>query len=88
MPLDSVWVVPIDLAVNMGHIDGPNHPDVREAMGHAAAKIRAKGMPVGSFAVTPEQGKQAIAPGCSILFLGFDVMFVPAAVQRFLQGLE
>jgi hypothetical protein len=39
---------------------------------------------VASFAVTPEQGREALAAGCQLLVLGFDVMFVPAAVQLYL----
>jgi 2-keto-3-deoxy-L-rhamnonate aldolase RhmA len=86
--LGGAIAVPLDLAVNMGHTDGPNHQDVREALAAASKKIAAKGFPIGSFAVTPAQGVAALEAGCQLLFLGFDVMFVPAAVQLYLTQLQ
>ena len=85
--LGGAIAVPLDLAVNLGHTDGPNHEDVREALATASKKIAARGFPIASFAVTPDQGRQALEAGCQLLFLGFDVMFVPAAVQLYLAQL-
>ena len=85
--LDGAIAVPLDLAVNMGHTDGPNHQDVRDALMAASKKIAAKGFSITSFAVTPEQGRAALEAGAQLLFLGFDVMFVPAAIQLYLDQL-
>ena len=79
---------PLDLAVNMGHTDGPNHQGDREALAAASKKIATKGFPIASFAVTPAQGIAALEAGCQLLFLGFDVMFVPAAIQLYLAQLQ
>lgn len=86
--LGGAIAAPFDLAVNMGHLDGPNHPDVQQALAEASAKIAAHGFPLMRFAMTPEQGRQAIADGVTLLMLGFDTMFVPAAVQLYLGGLN
>ena len=86
--LGGAIAAPFDLAVNMGFPDGPAHPEVQAALAHAAAKIGAKGFPLVSFSVTPEQGRAALAAGFTTLFLGFDTMFVPAAVQNYLRLLE
>ena len=86
--LGGAFAAPLDLAVNMGFSDGPNHPEVRDAVAAASRKIAEKGFLLGSFAVTPEQGREALAAGCQLLFLGFDVMFVPAAVQLYLRHLR
>jgi 2-keto-3-deoxy-L-rhamnonate aldolase RhmA len=86
--LGGAIAAPLDLAVNMGYLDGPNHPDVQEALAEASAKIAARGFPLLRFAVTPEQGRQAIADGVTMLLLGFDTMFVPAAVQLYLGQLN
>jgi 2-keto-3-deoxy-L-rhamnonate aldolase RhmA len=86
--LGGAIAVPLDLAVTMGHTDGPNHPEVREALAAASTKIAAKGFPITSFAVTPAQAMTALEAGCQLLFLGFDVMFVPAAVQLYLAQLQ
>ena len=82
--LGGAIAAPFDLAVNMGFSDGPNHPEVQEAMAYASSKIAAKGFDLVSFAVTPEQGRAALSKGFTTLFLGFDTMFVPAALQNYL----
>jgi len=86
--LGGAIAAPLDLAVNMGHLDGPNHPDVQEALAAANQKIAARGFPLLRFGVTPEQRRQALADGVTMLLLGFDTMFVPAAVQLYLGQLN
>lgn len=86
--LGGAIAAPLDLAVNMGHLDGPNHPDVQEALAAASKKIAARGFPLLRFAMTPEQGRQAIVDGVTMLMLGFDTMFVPAMIQLYLGQLN
>lgn len=86
--LAGVLPVPFDLAVNMGHPEGPQHPAVREVLGTALRKVGARGFPVMALAVTPEQGRAAVDSGAKFLFLGFDVMFVPAALELYLARLS
>lgn len=86
--LNGAFIGPFDLAINMGYSDGPSHPEVQEALSSALKKIAARGfVPVG-FATTPEQAQIAIERGIRLLFVGFDIMFVPAAVQNFLAQLS
>jgi hypothetical protein len=59
-------------------------PKCRKPWGYAAKKIMVKGFSLGSFAVTPEQGRAALSKGVTTLFLGFDTMFIPAAVKNYL----
>lgn len=86
--LGGAIAAPFDLAVNMGFMDGPGHPAVQEALAYASRKIAAKGFPLVSFAATPEQGRLAMARGATLLFLGFDTMFLPSAVQSYVQQLK
>ena len=86
--LGGAIAAPFDLAVNMGYLDGPNHPDVQEALAAASAKIAARGLPLLRIAMTPEQGRQAVADGVTMLMLGFDTMFVPSMIQLYLDGLN
>lgn len=86
--LDGAFAVPLDLAVNMGHMDGPAHEDVQSALRIAEQKIADKGFFNIRFAITPDQGQAALRDGIDFLFLGFDVMFVPAAVQLYLNALK
>ena len=86
--LDGAIAAPLDLAVNMGHMDNPAHEDVVAALKFAEKKIAEKGFRNGRFAITPEQGQAALRDGIDFLFLGFDVMFVPTAVQLYLKALK
>jgi 2-keto-3-deoxy-L-rhamnonate aldolase RhmA len=85
--LGGAIAAPLDLAVNMGFTDGPNHREVQEALEVAGQKIAAKGFERVAFAVTPTQGRRALALGATLLFLGFDTMFVPLSVQSYLAQL-
>jgi 2-keto-3-deoxy-L-rhamnonate aldolase RhmA len=85
--LGGAIAAPLDLAVNMGFSDGPGHPEVQEALMLASNKIAAKGFARIAFAVTPEQGRRALAAGATLLFLGFDTLFMPMSVQSYLAGL-
>jgi 2-keto-3-deoxy-L-rhamnonate aldolase RhmA len=75
---------PFDLAVNMGFGDGPGHDEVREAIEFVIGRIKAKGMEVTAFAVTPAQAVEAMRLGVNNLFLGFDPMYIQASLQLFL----
>jgi 2-keto-3-deoxy-L-rhamnonate aldolase RhmA len=86
--LGGALAVPFDLAVNMGYPDGPGHPEVQKALAAASAKIARRGFTPMSFAVTPEQARTALARGIKFLFLGFDTMFVPAALQGYIAQLS
>ncbi|WP_246797511.1 HpcH/HpaI aldolase family protein [Burkholderia perseverans] len=82
--LSGAIPAPFDLAVNMGFSDGPNHIEVREAIELIMRKIKARGMRLTSFAVTPEQAVEALRLGVDDLFLGFDPMYIQASVQLFM----
>lgn len=86
--LGGAITAPLDLAVNMGFSDGPGHPEVQQALAFASSKIAAKGFSRIAFAVTPEQGRSALARGATLLFLGFDTMFMPLSVQNYLARLS
>jgi 2-keto-3-deoxy-L-rhamnonate aldolase RhmA len=85
--LGGAIAAPLDLAVNMGFADGPGHPEVQQALASASDKIAARGFARVAFAVTPEQGRGALARGATLLFLGFDTMFVPMSVQSYVARL-
>ncbi len=85
--LGGAIAAPLDLAVNMGFTDGPHHPEVQEALEIAGRKIAATGFARVAFAVTPEQGRRALAQGATVLFLGFDTMFIPLSVQNYVAQL-
>ena len=85
--LGGAIAAPLDLCANMGLAGQPGHPQVQEAIRHVRRRILAKGLPLVTFSVTPEQGRADIAQGAAMLFLGFDTMFVPASLQAYVAAL-
>lgn len=85
--LDGAIAAPLDLAANMGHAGDPGHPQVQAAVGHVRRRIAARGLPVVAFSVTPEHGRMALEQGATMLFLGFDTMFLPNALQAYVSSL-
>jgi 2-keto-3-deoxy-L-rhamnonate aldolase RhmA len=84
--LSGAIAAPFDMSVNMGFSDGPNHPEVREAIELVMRKIKAKGMRLLSFAITPQQADSAMNLGVDDLLLGFDPMYIQASVQLFMEN--
>jgi 2-keto-3-deoxy-L-rhamnonate aldolase RhmA len=86
--LAGAIAAPFDLSVNMGFSDGPNHDEVKQAVGTIMRKIKAKGFDVISFAVTPDQATTALKFGATNLFLGFDVMYIHASLRLYMSNLN
>lgn len=74
--IGGIFLGPIDLAVDMGHGIDIFHPEVANAMDDMIKRIKAKNIPVGTIAVTPEQAKHFADLGVSFLALGADTAFL------------
>lgn len=90
--IGGIFLGPIDLAVDMGHGLNIFHPEVEEAMEYAIKRIRELGVPVGTVAMTPEQGKRFADLGASFIGIGADIqLLVQAAdanLETFKQGMQ
>jgi len=74
--IGGIFLGPIDLAVDMGHGLDIFHPEVANAMDDMIKRIHAKGIPVGTIALTTEQAKHFADLGVSFLALGGDTAFL------------
>ena len=74
--IGGIFLGPIDLAVDMGHGLDIFHPEVANAMDDMIKRIKAKNIPVGTIAVTPEQAKHFVDLGISFIALGADTAFL------------
>jgi 4-hydroxy-2-oxoheptanedioate aldolase len=61
--IDGFVIMPRDLAIAMGHYDGPGHDDVKKAIGSAVDKIKKSGLVVGTTAATGDQARVLIERG-------------------------
>ena len=65
--IDGVVIGPRDLAMSMGFVDGPKHPEVDAAIERVTAAVRRAGLVVGTVAGTGAQARSLIAAGYQIV---------------------
>jgi len=65
--VDGFVIGPRDLAMTMGFLDGPNHPEVQAIIDEIIEKVTAAGLVVGTVAATAEQAQSLIAKGVGIV---------------------
>jgi len=70
--VDAVFLGPSDLAASMGHLGKPGHPEVRQAVGQALARLKALDKAAGVFCADPALAAAYQAEGASFLALGAD----------------
>jgi 2-keto-3-deoxy-L-rhamnonate aldolase RhmA len=80
--LDGILVGPADLAVSMGHLREPTHPDVTVAIDQVLAECRRLSVPFGVFAAADAAARDWVARGAVFILAGGDVQFLDAGVRR------
>jgi 4-hydroxy-2-oxoheptanedioate aldolase len=83
--LDILFVGPNDLAQSMGYPGQPGHPDVTAVADDVVAKARAKGIPLGTTAFSPEQAQSVVARGFSMVVHNTPGLLATAA-RAFITG--
>ncbi|QGP80413.1 HpcH/HpaI aldolase family protein [Sphingobium sp. CAP-1] len=71
--IDALFIGPGDLAASLGHLGDPRHPEVRQAIDHAKARIDAAGKPAGIFALSVDDAKLRITQGYRFISIGTDI---------------
>lgn len=61
--LDGVFIGPMDLATNLGHIGNPSHPEVLKAFAGIEAKVLASDKFLGTLTTTWERTQECFAKG-------------------------
>ncbi|UWQ45344.1 HpcH/HpaI aldolase/citrate lyase family protein [Leisingera aquaemixtae] len=72
--IDGVFIGPADLSTDMGHQGNSAHPEVREVIGDAIARIKAAGIAPGILGTTDEATQAYADMGAQFLAVGIDVM--------------
>jgi 2-keto-3-deoxy-L-rhamnonate aldolase RhmA len=77
--VDVLFIGPVDLATDMGHLAQPMHPEVVAAVNDGLRRIRSAGKAAGVLAGEPQAGAYAEA-GANVVCLGSDLgLLVKAA---------
>jgi 4-hydroxy-2-oxoheptanedioate aldolase len=83
--LDVLFVGPNDLAQSMGFPGQPGHPDVTATADQVVARSKAKGIPLGTTATSPEAAKAVVDRGFSMVVHNSPGLLA-AAARAFIQG--
>ncbi|MCF0154511.1 MAG: 2,4-dihydroxyhept-2-ene-1,7-dioic acid aldolase [Veillonella sp.] len=83
--LKTIFLGPIDIAMDMGHGLNIFHPEVTEAMHYLIKRAQEHGLSVGTIALTPEQAKEYIDLGVSYISVGLDTQFLVAGADAALK---
>jgi 4-hydroxy-2-oxoheptanedioate aldolase len=84
--VDGVFIGPADLSASMGHLGRPGHPEVREAIDAAIARILAAGKAPGILAVDEALARHYIGLGARFVAVGVEATML-ARAARGLAGL-
>ncbi|MGK7753478.1 MULTISPECIES: HpcH/HpaI aldolase family protein [unclassified Roseovarius] len=79
--VDAAFIGPSDLANDIGHHGDANHPEVREAMQDALARIRAAGKAPGILGIDAKTTRTYRDWGAQMLGVGIDVLLFANAAR-------
>ena len=83
--VDGILVGPNDLAANMGHLGGTQHPEVLAKIAEARELMHAGGKAAGMLDFNPETAKQLLAEGYDFLAVGGDTSAMTKAAKQLLK---
>ncbi|PHM36771.1 2,4-dihydroxyhept-2-ene-1,7-dioic acid aldolase [Xenorhabdus mauleonii] len=70
--VDGVFIGPSDLSADMGHINNPQHPDVKSAIEQAITQIKKSGKAAGILMTNIEIAKHYLDMGVLFIAVGVD----------------
>lgn len=79
--VDGVFIGPADLSASMGHLGNPGHPEVRQAIDAAIARILAAGKAPGILAVDEALARHYIGLGARFVAVGVEVTLLARAAR-------
>jgi len=85
--VDAIIIGPYDLSGSFGKLGQISDPEIQDAIEAVRNACQKRKMPVGIFALLPEQGRTYIRKGYQLLALGIDVHFMWSGARAGLESL-
>lgn len=85
--VDAIIVGPYDLSGSFGKLGQINDDEVQQAIATIQKTCKLHAMPVGIFALQPEQAKTYLSQGFTLVALGIDAHFLWTAAKASLESL-
>ena len=79
--VDGVFIGPADLSASMGHLGNPGHPEVKQAIDSAIARILAAGKAPGILAVDETLARHYIGLGARFVAVGVEATLLARAAR-------
>ena len=84
--VDGIFIGPMDLATNMGHLGDPRHPEVQEAIAEIEGKVLESGKVLSTISGSWEQAQRLYGRGYQMVMLMADgVSLAKLAVEKVAQ---
>ena len=84
--VDGIFIGPMDLATNMGHLGDPRHPEVQEAIAEIEGKVLESGKVLATISGSWEQAQRLYGRGYQMVMLMADgVSLAKLAVEKVAQ---
>ncbi|MEP5153539.1 aldolase/citrate lyase family protein [Planktotalea sp.] len=77
--VSGIFFGPADIAADMGLLGQPTHPDVWKEIKATAAKLIAKGVPVGTLVFDPDKAAELLNEGFTFVACGMDAALLAKA---------
>ena len=79
--VDGIFFGPADLAAAFGHLGQPGHPEVRDRIATAMARLNAAGHATGVLTADPALARQYLGAGALFVAVGTDVGLLTGAAR-------
>ena len=86
--VDACQIAPNDLAMSYGYRDGPDHPEVQDAIGRAEEVILAGPTYLGGLALDNATANRMIGRGYRIILTGSDTLLLERGSAEILGGID
>ncbi|WP_237387859.1 4-hydroxy-2-oxoheptanedioate aldolase [Xenorhabdus sp. Sc-CR9] len=79
--IDGIFIGPADLSADMGHINNPQHPEVKAAIEQAIMQIKASGKAAGILMTHVDAAKHYLDLGALFVAVGVDTTLLAGAAN-------
>ncbi|MFT5392722.1 MAG: 4-hydroxy-2-oxoheptanedioate aldolase [Gammaproteobacteria bacterium] len=86
--IDACLIAPFDLSMSYGFQDGPDHPEVQEAIERVERAVLPTSIALGGFTATAEAANEKIAKGYKLALTGYDIMLLRQATDALLNAID
>ena len=86
--IDACLIAPFDLSMSYGYRDGPDHPEVHDAIARVEAAVLPTDIALGGFAATADAVNDIFSRGYKLALTGYDIMLLRQTIDALLSQID